>query len=455
MATTLLLSTMALAWCVTGHAQPTVTAQRTQRYVTLYQGEAAFVVDSYRAHLYSGLTTVLIPDLPPTIMSPSIAVQVSGGAVLWHRFRPALPLGEGTLGILRGHRVRFITPDGQQVIEGKLLDVSASYALVQTPAGLLLLPTPTQYRVLLEEETPVLTSPLVLQALIQSPREGEGALTLSYLAKQLHWQMLYSVHIPTEGSKMSLCSFALLENRSDVPYDSVRVSLVAGRLPQKYPVPDVIPLLRASPEGGPSPPTELAGLYRYDFPNPLVLGPREQLRIPLMACTEVPFRRLYTVHTYANWSGPLPVRQVLQFANTASSGLGQPLPAGSVQVTTGQESVTFIGETSMPETAVGDTVTLELGPAFDLTVRQLLQERRRLSEQLLEETYLLKLLNGGQRDVHIDILFRLQEGQNWRLVSTTYPARWHDATTLSFRVPVGARSESLLRFTLQSQYLQR
>lgn len=437
---------------LTTHAHPTVIAQRTQRHVTLYHREAAFVVDFYRAPLYSGLTTVLIPELPQTILSSSIAVHASEGQILWYRLRPALLLGENTLRTLRGKRLRFITPDGQQVVEGRLLEVSPSYALLQTPAGLLLLPTPTQYRVLLDEEVSALSSPPALYVLIQSQRSEESRLMLSYLTEQLHWKMLYAAHLPTESSTMSLCGFALLENQSDISYDSVRVSLVAGQLPSRTPEFKARQFLQASPEL--PPPTDLVGLYRYDLPDPLVLGPREQLCIPLIACAEVPFRRLYTVRTSAGHHGALPVWQSLQFVNTPTSGLGQPLPAGTVQVTAG-EAHTFLGETSLPETPIGDTITLELGPAFDLKAQQRLQERRYLSEQIAEETYHLTLLNGGQREAQIEIFFRLWGEQNWRIVSTTHPYRWHDATTLAFRVSVGARSETLLRFTLQSQRPQR
>ncbi|GEM_PF-1162120 len=453
-------------WGILLWAQPTGTARRLQRQVTVYHNGFASVVERYQVQLPQGQSIVFLTDLPSSVVPSSIHVQLSDGEARWYRFRPALHLdGKNIFEFLRGQAVRLISPDGQQVVEGTVVEVLPSHVLLRTPAGLLALPDPLRYQVLLEKEGSLLTQlSSAVQVLVQSQRGRESELTLSYFTEDIGWQMRYIAHLPAEGSRMSLHGFAALENRSsDALYDSSMFSLVAGTVARHEQ--DAVPPARAIMEQAeaiaaspPEPPTELMGFYRYDLPGPFTLHPREHLHLPLITRNEVRFWRLHQVRAHAGGSSTLPVFQILRIANTEEAGLGIPLPRGVIQfhARTSEGLSTFVGESALPETAIGDTITVNIGVSVDLKARQILHERRELAGNLVEESYRIIVLNGGREATDIEVFFHLRwEQQNWRITSSSHPYRRHDAMRVVFRVPVNARSESILQFTVQSQSPQR
>jgi len=439
-------------------AQPLVVAERLQRHVTVYQSDFAFFSERWQARLPEGQVEVLFPELPPTAEPATLTLLPHGASVLRQSFRPTPSSGMALLESLRGHTVRFISADGQQVIEGKLLEVLEPYAVLKTATGILLLPSPTNYRVLVEEEALLGRRMATLQALLSSPRAGLLPFDIGYQVNGLGWRMLYTLRLPVQGEKLTLCGFAVVENRSGVAYDSLHLHLVAGSVSRRAPAPysEAYALgiaVQKSPEAIPPAPQALSGFYRYDIPHVHVLRPQESLQIPVVGCTAVRFERLYRLESSADRSGVVPIVQLLRFANSPDNGLGQPLPAGTVQLlATSGDSLFFVGESPLPETPIGDTLELSAGPAFDLKAQQQLLERREVAGNLLEETYQLTLLNGSQEAVRIQVRFRLRwDQQNWRLVAATHPHWRHDATTVAFEVPVAARGQTQLRFTVQSQ----
>ncbi|MCS6965767.1 MAG: hypothetical protein NZ473_03255 [Candidatus Kapabacteria bacterium] len=440
-------------------AQPPIAAQRLQRHATLYQGGFAFFYENWQVHTNSRQPFIAFSDLPTTVDPSSIAVVPQEGELLWQRFRS--DLDKEPLEQLQGQTVRFISSDGQQVIEGKLLKLLSSYALLQTSAGLLLLPSPTQYRVLIEGDSTRLAKGGVLQALVRTRQTGVLPVAVHYIVEKLSWRMRYLLRLPPQGTTLTMCGFALLENHTEAIYDSASISLVAGSVsrPVRAEIPSiqrrtgVAPSLHqeAAPEA--SPPAEFSGFYRYQLPYLISLRPLEHVQLPLIPCRAAQFERLYRIESHADFGSQLPVTQLLRLINREQNGLGEPLPAGVAQILAGStDSLGFAGEISFPETPVGDTLVLALGPAFDLKARQQLLERREIAGSYVEESYQISILNGGREAASVELRFHLRWDQhNWRITSSTHPHWRYDATTAAFRLPVAAGSESILRFTVQSQ----
>ncbi len=454
---TWLLGSCALALA----AETPPTGQLQQRHLTLYQDGFGFVEERYQFSLSDRRQRVRFEGIPAAADPASVVVSLPEGTVLWHSLQPAqATTGEMLLERLRGHSLRFISSDGQQVIEGVLLGIVPPYAVLRTPAGILLLPSPTQYRVLFSGDTVPMAPTASLQALVQMPRAGQASAAVSYLIEGMGWQMRYRLQLAPHGATATLCGSALLENRTEVAFDSTAVSLVAGNVPRlrARPVDWNAPAAMARmavQESAPEAPAaqKLSGFYRYELSSRIALHPNERLQLPLLPCTAIRLERVYRIESSAMVRGQLSVLQLVRVPNTEEAGLGIPLPAGMLSALVATpERQEFVGETLVPETPVGDTVTLTLGPAFDIKASQQLVEHRELGNNLVEETYQLTVLNGGQEPAAVELSFQLRwDQQNWRITTTTHPYRRLDAQTLAFRLSVGARSQSVLRFTVQSQ----
>lgn len=435
------------------------SAQLQHRSVTLYQGGFGFVAERYELYLSERRQSVRFPEIPAVADLSTLVLSLPEGTVLRYSLQPGVGTGEAVLERLRGRSLRFISSDGQQILEGVLVGMLPPYAVLQTPAGVLLLPSPTHYRVLLSGDTVPVAATASLEAFLQMPRAGRASALVSYLVDGLGWQMQYHLQLPPQGATATLCGIALIENQTEALFDSVSISLIAGTVPrlqaraawENAAVMARMAAQEAAPEAPPA--QKLSGVYRYEFPTPLSLRPNQRLRLPLIPCATFRVERLYRVESAATERGSLPVVQLVRFPNTEEAGLGIPLPSGTVlALGNASERHDFLGQTVFPETPVGDTVTLRLGTAFDIRASQRLLEYRELGNNLVEETYQLELLNGGQEPATVELSFQLRwDQQNWRISTATHPYRRIDAQTIAFRLSLGARTQSVVRFTVQSQ----
>ncbi|MBI1396504.1 MAG: DUF4139 domain-containing protein [Betaproteobacteria bacterium] len=147
------------------------------------------------------------------------------------------------------------------------------------------------------------------------------------------------------------------------------------------------------------------------------------------------------------------VETFLSFRNTEDNELGVPLPAGRVRVSkrdAADGSLEFIGEDRIDHTPRNETVTLNLGSAFDVV-----GERRQTDFDLdtgrrtMTESFEIRVRNHKERSVEVIVRESLFRWANWRIVSASQAFEKEDARTIRFRVPVAADAEGVVRYTVR------
>src|SRR5262249_39243169 len=99
------------------------------------------------------------------------------------------------------------------------------------------------------------------------------------------------------------------------------------------------------------------------------------------------------------------VRTQYQVKNTKDAGLGVPLPAGRVRFheRDAEGDLQFTGETTIGHTAEGETMTLEVGDAFDLVAERREVANRRISDREREQQVEITLRNRKRTPVTIAV----------------------------------------------------
>src|SRR3546814_16307129 len=70
----------------------------------------------------------------------------------------------------------------------------------------------------------------------------------------------------------------------------------------------------------------------------------------------------------SDWSSDVCSSDLLSFRNDSASGLGEPLPSGTIRVYgPAGDAPAFLGEDRLEDTAVGEDVRLAIGRSFDVT----------------------------------------------------------------------------------------
>ncbi len=430
-----------------------LTRQALQMFV--YQQGFAAVEERYHLSLPGGIARFSFP-IPSSAVEPqSLHLQLSSGHLQQLDYFAQLPTGEQLLKALRGQPVRFLSPDGQQVIEGRLTEVLTDHAVLRTPVGILLLPSPLSYRILLDSLPGTLQLRPALLATVASERSGTAQASLRYLLNGISWQMRYYVHLPDTGTQLRLQSYAFIHNGTEERFDHAQLWLVAGQ-PRRQPSPvfeSAAALRAAEAKVAEAIPAETFGdYYRYELPQRVTLLPRQQLSVPVFDAVVSSVERLYRISTSSAHSGRLSAELTLRIPNATANGLGIPLPAGTVQAySAAREQPGFLGESPLAQTPVGDTALIVLGRAFDIQALQRRREQRELSPTTVQLTYEILLENRRPAPATVELAFQVSEWNvvEWDIVRSSHPYRREEAQTAVFRTPLVGNSRETITFTLQ------
>jgi len=97
-----------------------------------------------------------------------------------------------------------------------------------------------------------------------------------------------------------------------------------------------------------------------------------------------------------------------------------------------------------------EKITLHVGNAFDLVGAREVTSSRSLGERESEETVEITLKNHKDEDVTIDAVENL--GTNWEITQHSMDYEKTNASTIVFHVPVKARGEQKVTYTVQHRW---
>ena len=326
---------------------------------------------------------------------------------------------------------------------------------------------------LLNTDRQPITAP-ALRWQVGARNSGDAAFTLSYPTGGLAWRAEYRATLsPGDDCKLSLDGAAMVTNRSGVAFDAVALTLVAGE-PNRVSESAMsrardVTTFGAVAAAPPAPQPRTSGEY-YAYPIPtkatLADGGIERVLLfapqPVVACKRAyetapatnvwqPPRPL-VAPTQNDSSGPQPVKATVSFDNTKAAGLGRPLPAGRVRLFDGDD---FLGESQLAHTPEGADLHLEVGTAFDLSA-----ERTRKSFDVdragrrMTESFAITLRNAKDTDVVITVVEPLPRWSEWNILDSSVKATRRDAQHVQFEVPVSAKGETVLTYTVRYTWPQ-
>ena len=94
-----------------------------------------------------------------------------------------------------------------------------------------------------------------------------------------------------------------------------------------------------------------------------------------------------------------------QFKNEEKSGLGMPMPAGTVRVYQSDSNggVQFVGEDRIMHTPKDETLNLKIGHAFDVVAERKQTDFRRITDNVFEVEFAVTLRNHKATPIAIEL----------------------------------------------------
>jgi hypothetical protein len=289
----------------------------------------------------------------------------------------------------------------------------------------------------------------------------------SYLAGNLSWSADYVLTVGRDDQHADLDGWVTVSNTSGTSYRNTRLQLVAGELNRvdSNALKDEVAMSKVMQRAAASPEAfarEVFSEYHlYSLNRRTTLEENETKQIALLNGTGTPVKKLFVVNGqsfyYRNRQNPgSPLKDSVQvfykFRNDEASGLGMPMPAGVIRVyqADAKGGLQFAGEDRIDHTPKDEDVTIKIGTAFDVVAERKQTDFERIADNVYEMAFEIRLRNHKATPISVQVNEPI--AGDWRMLSSSYPAKKTEAFAAQFDVPVAAGAESVLQYRVRVRW---
>jgi len=288
----------------------------------------------------------------------------------------------------------------------------------------------------------------------------------SYLTSNLSWSADYILNVAKDESSGDLDGWVTLANHSGTAFKNAQLQLVAGDLHQDVPLNGRLKASAQSIVVTEAAPTVFAQesfseYHLYSLNRKTSIFDQESKQISLLNASHFPLRKVYVVNGQSYYyrtayqpGAPVkdPVQVFYKFKNEEKSGLGMPLPAGTIRVyqQDSRDGSLFAGEDHIDHTPKDEEISLHIGNAFDIVAERKQTDYKKLSDRLYEFEYEITLRN--HKDAPISVEVNEPIGGDWEMVNSTYKFTKTAAFAAQFDVPVDKDGTSVLKYRVRVKY---
>ncbi|MEQ1912258.1 MAG: DUF4139 domain-containing protein [Vicinamibacterales bacterium] len=294
---------------------------------------------------------------------------------------------------------------------------------------------------------------------------GQHRVEASYLAQKLSWSADYVLTVARDDKAADLDGWVTVVNGSGTAFRNAKLQFVAGDLNRvRNAMGSVLQAAKRMDMEAAAPAMaqeSFSDYHLYSMDRKTSVNNNETKQVSMMTATGFPVEKRYVVDGqafyYRNQQHPgSPLKDVVQvyyqLKNETKSGLGMPMPSGTVRVyqSDSKGGIQFVGEDRIDHTPKDETINLKIGNAFDVTCERKQTDFQRISSNVFEMEYNITLKNHKAVPVSVEVNEPI--GGTWRMVSSSHTWAKTDAWAARFAVPVGVDGTSELKYRVRVTY---
>jgi hypothetical protein len=300
---------------------------------------------------------------------------------------------------------------------------------------------------------------------LQNTGTASHRVEASYLASKLAWNADYVLTVGRDDKAADLDGWVTLTNGSGTAFNNARLQLVAGdlnrvrqALEKRMEMADAVASRAAA---APMAQEAFSEYHLYTLGRRTTINNSETKQVSMLSGTGVPTSKRYVVNgqTYyyrnAHFPGS-PLKDVVQvfyqFKNEEKSGLGMPMPAGTIRVyqADSKEGVHFVGEDRIDHTPKDETINIKIGNAFDVVCERKQTDFRKITTNVYEFEYEITLRNHKKAPISVEVNEPI--GGSWDMLRSSHKWTKSEAWASQFIVPVAADGTGVLRYRVRVTY---
>jgi hypothetical protein len=287
----------------------------------------------------------------------------------------------------------------------------------------------------------------------------------SYLANSVSWNADYVMTVTREENSADLDGWVTLVNNSGTAFKNAKLQLVAGELNRVAPTGGFISgrSIAVQVEAGAQQMVQesFSEYHLYTLNRRTSIFDKETKQVSMLDASRFPVEKHFVVNgqsyyyrSQMNPGSPArdPVLVYYKFKNEEKTGLGMPLPAGTVRVYQADShgGILFIGEDRIDHTPKDEQVSIHIGNAFDIVAEHKQTDYKKLGGQTYEMEYEVTLRNHKETPVTVEVNEPI--GGDWEMINSTFPAKKTAAFAAQFEVPVATDGTAVLKYRVRVRY---
>jgi hypothetical protein len=451
----------------------TTEKDRTDLWVTVYNSNLALVRDVRQVRLQSGASPLRFEDVAASIMPATVHFRSLSDpaklAVVEQNYEYDLLDPQKLLQKYVGRELTVMRTeaDGQQTkripVKALLLADNNGGTVWKIGDEIVTKAQPYSFPDLPDN---LYSRPTLVWALDNHGADAQKV-EASYLTNEMNWSADYVLTVGRDEKTADLDGWVTLVNNSGAAYRDAKLQLVAGdvhRTPQgEARVRDMVAKSMAANLEATLPFEQEAfsEFHLYTLARRTSIQNNESKQISLLNGTNIPVEKYLSVegqpYYYRNPQGignaiPEPVKVFYRFKNDEKSGLGMPLPAGTVRVyqADSKGGIQFAGEDTINHTPKDEALRIYVGNAFDVVCERKRTDYKKLAPDLFEMEYEIGLRNHKDNAVSVEV--REPIGGDWEVVNSNYKWTKLDASTIGFQIPVDKDGTATLGYRVRVKW---
>ena len=286
-----------------------------------------------------------------------------------------------------------------------------------------------------------------------------------YLASKLSWNADYVLTVARDDKAGDIDGWVTLTNGSGTGFRNAKLQLVAGDLNRvrqnidKMLMADESMARREYAAAAPMAQEAFSEYHLYTLGRKTTINNNETKQVSMLSGTGFPVQKRYVVngnqfyyHNAARPGAPIKdnVEVFYQLKNEEKSGLGMPMPAGTVRVYQSDSNggVQFVGEDRIMHTPKDETLNLKIGNAFDVVCERNQVDFQKIATNVYEIEYAITLRNRKATPITVEVNEPVGAA-TWRMLHATHKWTKTAAFAAQFTVPVEAGAEAVLKFRIR------
>jgi hypothetical protein len=287
----------------------------------------------------------------------------------------------------------------------------------------------------------------------------------SYLATKLSWNADYVLTVARDDKSADIDGWVTVTNGSGTSFKNAALQFVAGDLNRvRQQISELAEEVMSRKDAAAAPAMtqeSFSDYHLYTLGRKTTVNNAETKQLSMLGATGFPVQKRYVVDGqafyYRNAQHPgSPLKDVVQvyyqFKNEEKTGLGMPMPAGTVRVyqADSKGGVQFVGEDRIDHTPKDEALKLKIGNAFDVICERKQTDFQKIASGVYDIEYAITLRNHKTTPVTVEVNEPI--GGTWKMLESSHQWTKSDAWAAQFNVPVAADGSATLKYRVRVTY---